>query len=51
MFKCPFCGAEFAEKRYYDAHVVKCPYQYGKPKEEEIKNEKSKTERKKKEEK
>jgi len=35
MYKCPFCGAEFLYERDYNEHVVKCPYQYGKPEVEE----------------
>lgn len=43
MFKCPFCGAEFLRKQDLDAHVISCPYQYEKPKEEEpVKNEEPK---------
>lgn len=39
MFKCPFCGAEFLTLQYYNEHVLKCPYQFGKPKKESKKHE------------
>jgi len=50
MFKCPFCGVEFLREQDYNAHVVKCPFQYGKP-EEKKKKHKLKVEEKKEKEK
>ena len=47
MYKCPFCGAEFLRKEDYNTHVRECPYQYGKPKVEEIEEIKERPKRKK----